>query len=155
MLLAIGLEGELGKLFFDEVDDIGLARVSTRGPFQGRPTRAAPYQVEHAGRVRLVLGTLGEEEKTLARLRCVGDVVVREAGLFGSEVFGQGLVVDGLLAVPEELLGEAEAPFDDPSALESQRTCMREAYLSMPWPLYPKTASLAGAASAALALSSC
>jgi hypothetical protein len=152
------LEGEVGerKLFLDDFDDIGLGPESAQGSSPPRgwgPPRPISHQVEHAGRVGLVLGTLGEEEETLARLRCVGDVVVGDGGLLGLEVFGQGLLLDGLIAVPEELLGEAEAP-RWPSALGAKpwRGSV-EAYLIMPGPLYPKTPSLTGAASVALALS--
>ena len=68
-------------------------------------------KVDDALRVRLVLGTLGEEQQALASLACVCDVVVSDVLLLLlAQVLGQRVVGNGLTAEPEVLLAAEEAP---------------------------------------------
>lgn len=56
----------------------------------------------------LLVSVLGEEEQTLASLAGPGDDRVGNFRLFATEVLPQVGRVDGLVAEPEVLLGEAE-----------------------------------------------
>lgn len=58
----------------------------------------------------LLFGVLGEEKETLAGLACPGSCGVCDFCLVTTEVRSELVVGDGLLAEPEVLLGELQAP---------------------------------------------
>ena len=60
--------------------------------------------------MKLILSTLGEEQQALSRLCSMGGIGVREVGLLISHVSVEMLVLDRLVAEPEELLGKDQAP---------------------------------------------
>ncbi len=72
------------------------------------------YQVDDTSWVRLVFGTLGEEQQTLPRLCSMGGVGMCNVRFFISHVSGQVLMFHRLIAEPEELLGKDKAPKERP-----------------------------------------
>lgn len=69
-----------------------------------------PYQVQDTSRGGLLLGVLGVVEEALASLRRPGGGRVGNLGLLAAKVVGELVRRYGLLAQPEVLLGELEAP---------------------------------------------
>ena len=67
------------------------------------------HQVEDAGGAILLVGVLDEEDETLSGLAGPRSSGVRNLGLLATKVLSEAGCGDGLLAEPEELLGEAES----------------------------------------------
>lgn len=101
VLVAGELDGEGQGAVLDEVGGIG--------------------QVEDTGRVLLLVGVLDEEQEALAGLAGPGDRGVGDLGLLAAQVLPQVGRLDGLLAEPEVLLGEAEGAGSVVSTREMQR----------------------------------
>ena len=60
--------------------------------------------------MRLVFGTLGEEQKPFAGLTCVSDIMFSDLWFFAFEVIRERVRLNRLVAKPKELLGETETP---------------------------------------------
>lgn len=74
------------------------------------PATSGTNQIDDTLWLRLVLGSLGEEKKPLAGLSGMSGVGTSNVGsLLATKVIGQVLVLDRLIAEPEELLGVYEA----------------------------------------------
>lgn len=109
MLVAVELEEESNVALLGDVGGIGLL---------GRLARAIArvnvvtetYQLQDASGAGLLLSVLREEEQTLAGLARPSSSGVANLGLLATEVGGEAVLGDGLLAEPEELLGVGQAP---------------------------------------------
>lgn len=67
-------------------------------------------QIQDAGRGRLVLGTLGEEQQTLARLVSPCGVGMCDLGFLCTKIGVEGVCLERFIAEPEETLRKSKTP---------------------------------------------
>lgn len=110
VLLAVDLEVQLGGTFLGNVGDISLASELATGATFIRVPIMFTDQVEDTGGGGLVLGALGEEQKTLAGLAGPSGDRVGDSSLLVLVEGRQLLRLNSIVAEVEEALGETEAP---------------------------------------------
>ena len=106
MLVAVDLEDEGDGSVLSKVGGVGLQSVSESAQ---RDVPVGTHQVEDAGGAILLVGMLDEEDETLSGLAGPRSGGVRNLRLLTTKVLSEAGCGDGLLAEPEELLGEAES----------------------------------------------
>lgn len=83
-----------------------ISNASSRRPND----RFGTHQIDDTGGSSLLIGRLGEVEEALAGLARPCGIVVGDLGFFAAQIAVQVLGRDGLIAKPEEFLGETQTP---------------------------------------------
>ena len=109
--MAIQLECEIIEITLAQIGCLALFKKMAKLACYSRTEDCnSTDQVEDACRMILVLGAFGKEQKAFPSLTSMGYIVMSNLRLFTAKVLGEMLGFQGLVAEPEELLREYEAP---------------------------------------------